>query len=69
MVIGALAWPLKAIENPLKFKGEFWARGTVDLKNERPYEDLTSDHETLLLQVEGSLTSLFFLKAVYALTD
>ncbi len=62
IVIGALAWPLKAVENPLKFKGEFWARGTVDLKNEHPYEDLTSDHETLLLQVEGASASSFSFK-------
>ncbi len=58
-----MAWPLRAAEkHPLRLKGEFWARGTVDLKNERSYEDPTSDHENLLLQVEGALSPLFSFK-------
>ncbi len=62
MGIGVLVWPLKAGAGPLKLKGEFWTRGTVDLKNERPYEDLTSDHETLLLEAEVSPSPLLSFK-------
>lgn len=54
--------PLLALEAP-GFKAEWWSRGTVDLRHERPYEDQTSDHETFLLETEGEASSLISFKA------
>ncbi len=54
--------PVKALEN-FDFKGELWARGALHLKQQRPYQDNSLDHETLLLQGEGDLSEEILFKA------